>query len=176
MPQEGDLDLRGGRWHVWHKMIGAGHEGQWVYSEPVHDYLANTVLARRVEGSGDQMKLYAGEGDDSVVMNFRDPAQFRQYAQLYNEHIQKQDRDLAGPAGEQGAPVDLKTLWESIYPEIDFPDTTMHHQVTGRAVPGSTDVNKVSEIIRALESRVGNLNKYGINTNADYEVIPLGDQ
>ena len=176
MPFEGDLDLKNGRWHVWHKMIGAGHEGQWVYSEPVHDYLVNTLDARRVEGSGQNMKLYAGAGDDSVVMDFRDPASFQEYAGLYSTYVQKGDQNLAQPAGEQGAPVNLEDLWKRIYPEVAFPNLENVNPMTGMSVPNTTDVNKVSEVIRALESRVGDLSAYGINTNSDYQVIPLGDQ
>ena len=50
---EGDLQLGpDGRWRVFHKMIGAGHQGQWVYSQEMDSWLREDVGAKRVEGSG----------------------------------------------------------------------------------------------------------------------------
>ena len=126
------------------------------------------------------MKLYSrplpGEGGGDIVLSMRDPGGQQAYSQLYQRHIQGTGQDMAVAAGEQAAGVDLRAIWKDVYPEIDFPSLFITHPTTGIATPGTTDVNRVSEIIRALEARVGDLSKYGINTNADYQVIPLGDQ
>ena len=178
--QEGDLQIgQDGRWRMFHKMIGSGHQGQWIYSEPIDNWLRG-LGAYRVEGSGLDMKLYSrplpGEGGGDIVLSMRDPGGQQAFSQLYQRHIQGTGQDMAVAAGEQAAGVDLRAIWKDVYPEIDFPSLFITHPTTGIPTPGTTDVNRVSEIIRALEARVGDLSKYGINTNADYQVIPLGDQ
>ena len=86
---EGDLQLGpDGRWRVFHKMIGAGHQGQWVYSPAMDRWLREDVRARRVEGSGADMGLYAGDGpDDEMVLNLREPEHFRAFASMYNQEF-----------------------------------------------------------------------------------------
>ena len=39
-----------------------------------------------------------------------------------------------------------------------------------------TDASKYNEVIEALEARVGSLSQYGLDKDAGYQVIKLGDQ
>jgi len=168
---EGDLQLGpDGRWRVWHKMIGAGHQGQWVYSQAMDRWLREDIRARRVEGSG------AGDGpDDEMVFNLRDPEQFREYASMYNQEFREGEGDLGQRAAEQGAPVDLKELWGKVYGEDTWPDLE-RRDWNGRILLGTVDMEQFAGVIKALEARLGDLSKYGFDKDADYQVIPLGDQ
>ena len=178
MAREGDLQLGpDGRWRVFHKMIGAGHQGQWVYSPEMDSWLRNTVGATRVEGSGGNMKLYGGFGpDDKMVLDLRDPGQFREYASMYNQQFGESGDELAQRAAEQGAPVDLEELWKRIYgPDTPFPNIQQRNW-SGVLIPNSVDLAQFNGVIEAMEARVGDLSKYGFNKDADYQLIPLGDQ
>ena len=136
--------------------------------------------ARRVEGSGDDMKIYAGEGDDSIVLDLGNQQDLNAFAGLYQQVVGPQD--VATSAYEQGAPVDLEKLWNDIYgPGIPFPDTSavdefgrpIINQQTNQIVP---DIQKYNQVIDALEARVGSLSRYGLDRDADYQLIDLGDQ
>ena len=110
---EGDLQLgTDGRWRVFHKMIGAGHQGQWVYSQEMDSWLRNTVGATRVDGSGANMKLYASDAEGDIVLDLRKPEHFRAFQTIYNEQFGESGDELAQRAAEQGAPVDLKNSGE----------------------------------------------------------------
>ena len=143
------------------------------------------IGARRVEGSGDNMKIYAGEGDDSTVLNLAKQEDLDIFANLYRgvegftEGVGP--RDVATSAYQQGAPVDLKELWEDIYGKsIPFPEVwatdefgQIQYNQLGQKIP---DISKYNEVIDALEARVGSLSRYGLDRDADYQLIDLGDQ
>ena len=63
----GDLELVGGKWYILHRPIGAGLGAKWVHDQNVHNFLRSQGV-RRVEGSGDNMKLYGQEEDKNLRM------------------------------------------------------------------------------------------------------------
>ena len=177
MATEGDLQIGpDGRWRVFHKMIGAGHAGQWVHSPAMDDWLRNEVKVTRVDGSGGNMKLYSSDDPDApVILDMRKPAHFRAFAQKYNLEFGKSGDDLGERAAEQGAPIDIKDLWNKIYPDIDFPDLE-RRDWDGRILDGTVDMEQFSGVIEAMEARVGDLTRYGFNKNAEHQLIELGEQ
>ena len=175
----GDLELVGGKWYILHRPIGSGVPAQWVYDQNVHDFLRNQGITR-VEGSGDNMKLYGEEDDRTPILDLSNQQDLNTFAGLYQGVVGPQD--VATSAYEQGAPVDLERLWNEVYgPGIPFPDTSavdefgqpIRNQETNQIVP---DIQKYNQVIDALESRVGSLSRYGLDRDADYQLIDLGDQ
>ena len=181
----GDLVLFEGLWHILHSPIGSGLRPQWVFDQNVHNVLQQNGV-RRVSGSGDNMKLYGGAEDGSrPIYDLSKQADMDAFSNLYRGVVG--DRDVATSSYQQGAPVDLKKMWEDIYgSSIEFPEIFAvdefgrpvyqkdeNGQETDKLV---TDVSKYNEVIAALESRVGSLSKYGLDRDADYQLIDLGDQ
>jgi len=179
----GDLFLEGGQWYILHSPIGSGLSPKWVYDQNVHNFM-RSMGATRVQGSGDNMKIYAGAGDDAIVLDLGNQQDLNVFAQLYGQVVGPQDVDIS--AYEQGAPVDLQELWKDIYgSSIPFPDIHATDEF-GRYIPAAghtpekpryvPDIQKYNEIIDALEARVGSLSQYGLDTDAGYQLINLGDQ
>ena len=165
----GDLVLFEGLWHILHSPIGSGLRPQWVFDQNVHNVLQQNGV-RRVSGSGDNMKLYGGAEDGSrPIYDLSKQADMDAFSNLYRGVVD--DRDVATSSYQQGAPVDLKKMWEDIYgSSIEFPEIfavdefgrpvyqkDADGQETDKLV---TDVSKYNEVIAALESRVGSLSKY----------------
>ena len=175
LAREGDLQLGpDGRWRVFHKMVGAGHQPQWVYSPEMDDWLRSQRVTR-VEGSGANMKLYGAEDDLQPIIDLRDPRDFRAFATIYNEQFDESGDDLGQRAAEQGAGVNIKDLWGQIYPDIDFPSLARTN-FNGVPIEGTVDMEQFTGVIEAMEARGGDLSRYGFNKDADYQVIPLGDE
>ena len=180
----GDLELVGGKWYILHRPIGSGLPAQWVYDQNVHDFLRNQGVTS-VKGSGDNMKLYGEEDDLAPILDLGNQQDLDTFAGLYQGVVGPQD--VATSAYEQGAPVDLQKLWNDIYgASIPFPAIHAIDEF-GRAVRQKdeygrdtdkfvTDVSKYNEVIDALEARVGSLSRYGLDRDADYQLIDLGDQ
>ena len=151
---EGDLQLGpDGRWRVFHKMIGAGHEGQWVHSPAMDKWLRDQAITR-VEGSGANMKLYGEEDDLQPIIDLRKPEHFRAFATIYNEQFGESGDELGQRAAEQGAPVNITDLWDRIYPDIDFPDL-QRLNFNGVPIEGTVDMEQFTGVIEAMEARVG---------------------
>ena len=179
----GDLELVGGKWYILHRPIGSGLQAKWVHDQNVHNFLRSQGV-RRVEGSGDNMKLYGQEDDLSPILDLSNQQDLDVFAGLYRGVVGPQD--VATSAYEQGAPVDLEKLWLDIYgSSIPFPDIHATDEF-GRYIPAAghtaekpryvPDIQKYNEIIDALEARVGSLSRYGLDRDADYQLIDLGDQ
>jgi len=176
----GDLELVGGKWYILHRPIGSGLPAQWVYDQSVHDFLRNQGVTR-VEGSGDNMKLYGEEDDRAPILDLSNQQDLNTFAGLYQGVGGVGPQDVATSAYEQGAPVDLKELWEDIYGKsIPFPEVwatnelgQIQYNQVGQKIP---DISKYNEVIDALEARVGSLSRYGLDRDADYQLIDLGDQ
>ena len=126
------------------------------------------------------MKLYGEEDDIAPILDLGNQQDLNTFAGLYQQVVGPQD--VPTSAYEQGAPVDLEKLWNDIYgPGIPFPDTSavdefgrpIINQQTNQIVP---DIQKYNQVIDALESRVGSLSRYGLDRDADYQLIDLGDQ
>jgi len=173
----GDLKLHGGKWYILYRPIGSGLSAQWVYDQNVHNFMRD-IGARRVEGSGDNMKIY-GEEDDAPILDLSNQQDLDAFAGLYQQVVGPQD--VSTSAYQQGAPVDLEQLWKDIYGDIPFPDTSavdelgrpIINQQTNEIVP---DIQKYNQVIDALEARVGSLSRYGLDRDADYQLINLGDE
>ena len=131
------------------------------------------------------MKLYGEEDDLAPILDLGNQQDLDTFAGLYQGVVGPQD--VATSAYEQGAPVDLQKLWNDIYgASIPFPAIHAIDEF-GRAVRQKdeygrdtdkfvTDVSKYNEVIDALEARVGSLSRYGLDRDADYQLIDLGDQ
>jgi len=130
------------------------------------------------------MKLYGQEDDLSPILDLSNQQDLDVFAGLYRGVVGPQD--VATSAYEQGAPVDLEKLWLDIYgSSIPFPDIHATDEF-GRYIPAAghtaekpryvPDIQKYNEIIDALEARVGSLSRYGLDRDADYQLIDLGDQ
>ena len=171
----GDLILHEGTWRILHHPYGSGQQAQWVFDEATNDFL-RSLDARRVTGSGDNMKIYAGQGDDSVVLDMGKQEDIDVYRNLYQGMLDAQSgnvQSVSQSAMGQGAPVDLKALWKDIYPNIEFPDLHAISEYGDRIPTGKTnekgeptyvsDASKYNEVIEALEARVGSLTQYGLD-------------
>ncbi len=184
----GDLHLKDGRWLILHAPVGSGLPAKWVDDASVNTFMRD-IGARRVSGSGDNMKIYAGSGDDSLVLDLGQQQDLDAFANLYRgvegftEGVGP--RDVATSAYQQGAPVDLHQLWKDIYGDIPFPDVYATGELgqlikAPESTPDNpkyvTDVSKYNAIIDALEARVGSLSRYGLDKDADYQVVNLGDE
>ena len=188
----GDLHLKDGRWLILHAPVGSGLPAKWVDDASVNTFMRD-IGARRVSGSGDNMKIYGGE-DDAPILNLAVQGDLDAFANLYRgvEGVTEGvgPRDVATSAYQQGAPINLKKLWSDIYRDIPFPDVYATNELgqlvkapdvkdaSGNIKPGGyvTDVSKYNAIIDALEARVGSLSRYGLDKDADYQVVNLGDE
>ena len=137
----GDLILHEGTWRILHHPYGSGQQAQWVFDEATNDFL-RSLDARRVTGSGDNMKIYAGQGDDSVVLDMGKQEHINIYRNLYQGMLDAQSgnvQSVSQSAMGQGAPVDLKALWKDIYPNIEFPDLHAISEYGDRIPTGKTN-------------------------------------
>ena len=178
----GDLILHEGTWRILHHPYGSGQQAQWVFDEATNNFL-RSLDARRVTGSGDNMKIYAGQGEDEVVLDMGRQEDIDVYRNLYQGMLDTQSanaQSVSQSAMSQGAPVDLKGLWDDIYPNIPFPDLWAIDEygdiATNKDGDYVTDASKYNEVIEALEARVGSLTQYGLDKDAGYQVVELGDQ
>ena len=178
----GDLILHEGTWRILHHPYGSGQQAQWVFDEATNNFL-RSLDARRVTGSGDNMKIYAGQGEDEVVLDMGRQEDIDVYRNLYQGMLDTQSanaQSVSQSAMSQGAPVDLKGLWDDIYPNIPFPDLWAIDEygdiATNKDGDYVTDASKYNEVIEALEARVGSLSQYGLDKDAGYQVVELGDQ
>ena len=193
----GDLALDDrGRWNILFKPDGLGQQKKWVFDEATHNWLRGEGI-RRVEGSGFNMKMY-GEEDDTgrPAYDMSVQADANAFSQIFQDMTGRQ-QSVSASAMQQGQPLDLEALWQDVYPGISMPDMYAVSEfgglietedserardkaaLDGEKVPLKkyvTDASKYNEVIEALEARVGSLSQYGLDKDAGYQVIKLGDQ